>query len=499
MEKLLKLVATLIFAFLILWGCKKEDPVPEPEVIPEATDVNKFIFNGLATYYLWEDKIPAFQEPKYENKDSLNKFLNKYKDPEALFNSLLYNKGVVDKFSLIFDNSKEVDDWLAGISESVGMDFKLYYIRSGSTDLVGIVRYVFKNSPAAKAGIKRGDIFLTIDGQQLTYTNYQTLLFTKKTYTMGMASFNGAIFSLNGKNITMTAVRLLENPVHLDTILNVNGIKVGYLVYNAFTNTYDSTLNTSHDIILNNAFGKFINGGITKLIVDLRYNGGGSITTTGYLASMIYSTNSQLIFAKTFYNKYLYDYYKGAYGASYFNDYFKTDIAKTSQTPLTKINSLGLNEVYFITTSETASAPELLINGLKPYLSVKQVGSNTYGKNVGSVTIKDWIDNNGTVNPKHTWAMQPIILKISNSQDFGEYENGLAPNINAQEYPSDLRPFGDPNEDLLKACLDNIKGGKSARIYTGPELKPFKSSDEISPFSKTMFIDNKPLQQLHRP
>jgi hypothetical protein len=87
--------------------------------------------------------------------------------------------------------------------------------------------------------------------------------------------------------------------------------------------------------------------------------------------------------------------------------------------------------------------------------------------------------------------MQPTVLKISNSQDFGEYANGLAPNIDTSEYPTDLRPFGDPNEDMLKACLDAIKGSKSARVYNGPNLKPFKSSDDCSPFSKMMIIDKK--------
>jgi len=209
----------------------------------------------------------------------------------------------------------------------------------------------------------------------LTTANYQTLLFTHKTYTVGLASFNGTGFIPNGRTITVTAISLMENPIYMDTVLNVNGIKVGYLVYNAFTNSFDSLLNTSYDIELNNVIGRFKNENIQKMILDLRYNGGGHISSAIYLASMIYSKNTQLVFSKTKYNTFLTNYYFDKYGQNFFNDYFEENIAKTDKTPAVEINSLGLNEIYIITTSETASASEMLINGLKPYISVKQVGS----------------------------------------------------------------------------------------------------------------------------
>jgi C-terminal processing protease CtpA/Prc len=493
MDRSFKLLLAFILVLLLVSSCKKEELPPAPEIIKEASDVNKFIHSGLSTYYFWEGQVPALYNPAYaNNKDSLNAFLNKYQDPEKLFYSLLYKYGEIDKFSFIVDNSAVIDDWIAGISESIGMDFRLYYIRSGSEDLVGVIRYVLKDSPAARAGLKRGDLFTMIDGQQLTSANYQTLLFTHKTYTIGFASFNGTGFTSNGRTITVTAVSLMENPIYLDTVLNVGGIKVGYLVYNAFTNSYDSLLNTSYDIELNNIFGRFKNENIQKLILDLRYNGGGSVNSAIYLASMIYSTNTGLVFCKTQYNAILTNYYYDKYGQNFFKNYFLNTIAKTSKTPETEINSLGLNEVYVIATSETASASELLINGLKPYISVKQVGGNTYGKNVGSFTIKDWIDNQGNVNPNHNWAMQPVVLKIANSQDFSDFTSGLVPDISAKEYTAEMLPFGDPNEAMLKACLDNIKGSKSGPISGRTDLKPFKSLDDLSPLKSMMFVDKLP-------
>lgn len=144
----------LLLVLMIPGGCKKDPP---PVIIPEASDEKKFIYNALSTYYFWEKQVPVLSKALYEtNKDSLNAFLNKSADPEALFYKLLYKYGEVDKFSFIVDNYTELDDWLAGVSKTAGINFKLYYIDNTSNKLVGIIRYVYKDSPAEDAGLKRG-------------------------------------------------------------------------------------------------------------------------------------------------------------------------------------------------------------------------------------------------------------------------------------------------------------------------------------------------------
>jgi carboxyl-terminal processing protease len=478
---LLSRISTFLLLIILLTNCKK-DIKPEPVVIDEATVVNKFIYNRLKQYYLWSDQVPNLYA-NFAKKDSLNAFLNRYADPNLLFTDLLYKYKTIDKWSFIVDDSKVIDDWVQGISETMGFDFMLYRVGTAG-DVFGVVRYIYKGSPAEKAGIKRGDLFMKVDGTQLTVDNYQTLLFTNATYTLSMASISGNYISLNGNSVTMTAVTMQENPILLDTVLNIETHKIGYLVYNGF--------NSLFDIQLNDVFKKFKDAGITSLILDLRYNGGGSVQSAKYLASMIYGTATSEVFIKSRYNSDFQNYIVQTYGASSLIENFTNVIANTETSPLAHINTLNLKKLYVITSDNTASASELLINGLKPYMTVFSVGINTAGKYVGSLTIKDW-DDNGVVNPNNNWAMQPIVVKISNANDISDFVDGLTPNYLAEEDIASLLPFGDQNETLLRVALNDIQGiaqsGKKSLKSEELGLKKVFDSQDIKPFAKQMYIN----------
>ena len=477
-----------MIAILFISGCAKEEEPIIPEVIPEATEVNSFIWNGLHDYYLWNSLIPELSDTKYEKKDSLNAFLNTYTDPQKLFTSLLYKYEEVDKWSFLVDDSKEIDDWIAGISETMGYDFMLGRI-GGSNDLFGFVRYVYKGSPAEIAGVKRGDIFMKVNDQQLTVSNYQTLLLATKTYTMSFATISNNTISLNNRVVLMTAVEMQENPINKDTIFIFDNQKIGYLVYNGF--------NSDFDIQLNDVFKKFKDANIDRMVLDLRYNGGGSVQSSIYLASMIYGTDATKVFAKAKYNSGLQSYLVSENGLASLNDNFTTYIDKTDKNPVTAINTLNLNKIHIIVSDNTASASEMLINGLRPYMNVTVVGINTNGKYTGSMTVKDW-NEQGTVNPNHKWAMQPIVVKYANSRDESDYVDGLAPTINAEEDFASLLPFGDPNEDLLKVVLADIKGIpvtgmviKSAKMG----LRKVADSHDFKPFANEMYINPEKLRK----
>jgi carboxyl-terminal processing protease len=505
-----RLIILFILILVIIISCKKEEPViePDPNEIEEANDVNKFIWDSLAYWYYWADEVDNLSNPDfYKYPDSLNAFLNNYSDPVELFYSMLYKYGEVDKYwSFIVDDVKEIEDWISGIDESMGFEFKYGNIKDfnpnykgNSSDIFVVVMYVLKDSPADRAGLKRGDFFTKVDDIQLTESNWQNFLYDKKSYTLTMADMDANyVITENGNKYSMTAEIIQENPVYMDTILNVDGLKVGYLVYNGFTSAYDEKLGTSYDLLLNDVFTDFKTENIDKLVLDLRYNGGGSVLTALYLASMIYSTNYNLTFARTKYNDRQQEYYRNIHGDDYFilpflNYIYKEEwkfyddngnLQNTIETPRTPISSLGLNEneLYVITSNWTASASELLINGLEPYINVTTVGTNTIGKNVGSGTFRYKDDPDHTDSDKN-WAMQIIILKIANSENYSEYINGLPPDITTQEDIKNLLPFGDTNETLLKSALNDIEGQKSSLItdsYYKPSLKFSKKRSRLN-------------------
>ncbi|MGB0656818.1 MAG: S41 family peptidase, partial [Flavobacteriaceae bacterium] len=158
------------------------------------------------------------------------------------------------------------------------------------------------------------------------------------------------------------------------------------------------------------------------------------------------------------------------------------------------LNSLQLNRVYILTSDETASASELLINGLRPYIQVVQIGESTVGKNVGSITVYDYIDNEGTKNPNHLYAMQPIVLAIANSEGFLDYAQGLTPDITLSEDRKNAGVLGDENETLFASAIREIVGtGKGRPFY----LSPFgpKIQDPEMQAEQRLLIDSKKLPQ----
>ena len=123
------------------------------------------------------------------------------------------------------------------------------------------------------------------------------------------------------------------------------------------------------------------------------------------------------------------------------------------------LSSLNLTKIYILTTKSTASASELIINGLKPYINVVQIGDATVGKNVGSITLYDspsfGKENRST---KHRYAMQPLVLKIVNKLGFGDYTNGLLPDITLKENLGNLGILGNSDEPLLNQAINTIIG-----------------------------------------
>ena len=431
-------------------------------------EINDYIWKGLNQYYYWQEEVDELADSKTTNAAEYNTFLGSVVDPSDFFDSLNHED---DRFSWIEENYVDLQNQLAGISASNGMKF--YVTRQCQTcnELVAVVTYVLPESDAAAKGIERGNLITSINGRDLSVDNYVQLLYGDlMNYTVGLASYNQdtQIFESTGGSVVLDKVEnFQENPIHKNIILEAGDRSVGYLMYNQFVASFDDQLIQ--------VFSDFASQNITDLVLDLRYNGGGSVRTCAYLASMITGQFTDEIFAQQLWNSKLMDYFNNLNNNSdpdddrELNNYFTNATVDGASLP-----GLNLSTVYILTTKRSASASELLINGLAPHINVVQIGETTVGKNVGSISIYDYIDNNGTKNPDHTYAMQPIVLKIANSEGFAEYSDGLVPNTALNEYTSDLGVLGDPTESFLAAALNQISGSGRYSIPKGTSFPLMK-------------------------
>lgn len=482
MKTILKSLLLLFLLAFSLQSCEDQDDVAAPADL----QINNFVWKGLNQYYLWQADVPNLADDRFSNQDALNSFLRGYSSPEDLFQNLLnkpiskFPKGqAIDRFSWIVDDYTVLEQELQGTSKNDGLDFRLSYKPGSTTDLVGFVRYIIPNSDAANKAIKRGDLFTGINGTQLTISNYQALL-AADSYTLNLATYNNGTFTSNGKTVSLVKTTLDENPILINKVINSGSHKIGYLMYNGFYGNYDGQLNA--------AFAELKAQGITDFVLDLRYNGGGSIQTATRLASMITGQFTNKIFAKIKWNAKVNAYYESE-DAESLNDRFVDKMDGAA------INSLNLSKIYIITTGGTASASELVINGLAPYIQVVQVGETTVGKNVGSITVYDSPTFGKTNrNPNHKYAMQPLVLKIVNAVDFGEYTDGLKPTLAQNELIDDLGVLGDPSEPLLNIAISNITGSTAKRVQKGNEkaLQSFTDSKAMNGVKNQMYLEKAP-------
>ena len=196
------------------------------------------------------------------------------------------------------------------------------------------------------------------------------------------------------------------------------------------------------------------------------------------------------IFSKEQWNTKLATYIEERFGADSLQDTF-VDTLEDGEA----INSLSLNRIIILTTSESASASELLINSLSSYIDVIHIGERTTGKNVGSITVYDYIDNEGTKNPDHTYAMQPIVLKIANKDDFADYADGLEPDSIIEESFRTLGTLGSRDEPLLAEAIRYLTGGTAKSATTVPSIsRDLLIQDPLLYKMQGMFVDKNRFQ-----
>ena len=235
-----------VFLLINLSSCTKN------ETITTELEVQNFVWKGLNAYYLWQGDIPDLQDNRFLKQETLNTYL-KDKEPESLFENLLFEPNETDKWSWIVTDYIALEKSFAGVSKTNGMKFGLVAFHDDLPEIFGYVQYIIPNSEAKELGIKRGDIIYGINGQQLTRNNYKELL-SLDSYTVNFGDYNGIgsiTVTSNGVNITLNKQELNVSPIHTVTTHEVAGQKIGYILYNQFVSNYDAALNAAFSQLKN--------------------------------------------------------------------------------------------------------------------------------------------------------------------------------------------------------------------------------------------------------
>ena len=437
-------VLASVFCILILFitSCKKDitngpsASGSDSSSVAQTDLLKDSVYLYSKEIYLWHDVLPsydAFNPRQYTGADDLA-------SASAVMNAIRKLQPL-DRFSFV--TTKESSQ---GLQTGASVDYG-FFIKAASIDKADpidsvhwFVSYVFNKSTAGAAGVTRGWYINSINNTPITYSQSSIDLLNNIFFgSTTSASFEFVKPDGTTTTASLTKSSFISNSVLFDTVLNTGGKKVGYFVYKQFFGTPSRTE-------LNTVFNTFKSEGINELIVDLRYNPGGSTATQDALADLIApaSANSQTMY-KYVYNESL---QKGDYPLLKRKDGFQNEsFAEADNTQnFENAGSLSLNRVFFIVTSGTASASELLINNLKPYMDVKLIGDTTYGKPVGFFPVDIF-----------NYSIYPISFKTVNSAGNADYYTGFAPDHLAPDGVS--KNWGDISEPSLASALKYITSG----------------------------------------
>lgn len=473
--------ATILLFLAIISSCSKKENVnpgtTDPVIAPSKTGstldlMRDSVFLYAQEAYYWYDALPDYAKFNPRSITSSNDLATLQKEIDLISQYKInpetgkpYEYYAADpgsaKYSFIDDGT--VSSELNGVKG----DFGFAPLYNDVNDLR--IRYVYPGSPADLAGIKRGYVITSINGRtNLTYdadnggagTNVDFVInayTNSKTISMTLKRFDGSTFDADLSVATYTL-----NPVLNRKVIDVgNGHKVGYIVFNSFTSP------TNANAKLNEAFSDFSAKGVTDLVVDLRYNGGGYVSTAEYLTNLIAPTaksgtpmyytyfNDKLANGKVsiLKNQVRKDAVNGTYNYAEFDYSVNGNVVNFSKTDV-PITLNQLSRVFFIVTGSTASASELTINNVRAIktLDVKLIGTTSYGKPVGFFDID--------INKYQMYIPE---FETKNADLKGGYYTGMTPGsteyAGVKDFDDVTKEFGDPTEGLLAHALTYVKTG----------------------------------------
>lgn len=433
--------------------------------------LDRWMFDYMKTHYLWNEAV-AKLTPDYtlDYKDFLRKVLvdvaaqGDVNHDDGHWSVDNAGQSVRQSFYTNIQRYPKATRGTRETADGFGIDYIVYgSFVDGSGNPTGelffIVLAVAPGSPADKAGVRRGDYIVKVAGRAITPTTLEAdwgLLMSQTS--AATATFSPGVLSGNGLGVgdpkTLTRATYDDNPVWLAKTFDSPAGKVGYLWYNAFNLNYDD------DLIA--AVGRLKAEGAKELILDLRYNGGGHVVSSVVLGTLVAGDAKKgQVYANTTYNadrmaagEKAAVYSLGSsivkYGGANGND------ARYEPIATALASSLGLQTVYVLGTSNTASASELVINGLRGVdIEVRLIGGRTNGKNVGMEPIVrelgDW-----------EYDFSPVTFYSVNAKGFKDYSDGFAPDAALDELSGNIYPMGDERDPLIASALRWIGGQNPA-------------------------------------
>ncbi|PRY53354.1 peptidase S41-like protein [Arcticibacter pallidicorallinus] len=470
----------LLRSFFVLWlfvftfsACKKSEG-PEPELSREQKEglLKDSVYLYTKFVYLWEDALPnSFNTRQYDTGEDVLDALTQFKKDAG--------GQPVDRYSFLDRTGAVSEEIQEGLAGDFGFDLRY----TAEDDLR--VKLVQPNSPASAEGLERSWRIISINGntnigqKALSSNNFRALL-----EALAGSSITLKLRKPDNAEVTVTLPRkqYALNPIPFSKVYTTgNGKKVGYFVFNSFISIENKNIPTATKVKIDAVMADFQTAGVREMIVDLRYNGGGSVQTAEYLTDLLAPADAN--------GKVMYTYNMNKNLAA--DKDFKAAFAPVN---ISKKGTLNLNNIYFITTGGTASASELLINSLKPYLPVWVIGEQyTYGKPVGFFPI-----------PIFDTELYAVSFETLNSKGEGRYYSGIP--ANRSERDDLLEPFGSLAEDCLAQALYHAEYGSfGTRTIAGVSSIERTSSARASVLlntaldrkgNKDMFKFDVPVKQL---
>ena len=449
--------------------------------------VNEWIYEMMDIYYLWNDVLPKSPDYAVNPSNFFESLLNKYDENTN-------TKG--DRFSWIQEDFVELMNSLKGVSSyDIGFEYQPFLVEEGSTQVVFEILYTKKGTDASTKGIKRGMVVTAVDGVNITTNNWRGVFSGPSPKVLTISNADD-----ESQSVTIQMAKdFAENPIYMDSVYNdIGGKKVGYLVYNFFAPDKNDG-SYSYDKQLMTSLAKMQSA--TELVLDLRYNSGGAASSAVALASaLVKNRSTDNVLTINEYNSFLHQAYKKLYKADdynvdYFidkiNDYTYNDDGDVINVELiSDVPALNIENLYVLVSDRTASASELIINGLMPYMDVTLIGTTTVGKNVGSFTLYEKNDS------KNKWGMQPITFKYYNKDMEADFYTGFTPDVEINEFRYQLVELGNEDETLLSKAFELISRmeSKSKSIMSRRSLRDPK---KVEIDGADFIFKNKPRFELY--